>query len=78
MSEFDKAIKLQKKIDRALEYKVSTENLLKEQTVQLNDYIDKCSKEVKDDLKKLNDLGYEYMEHNMTSSIRKIRSDDES
>ena len=78
MSEFDKAIKLQKKIDRALEYKVSTENLLKKQTVQLNDYIDKCSKEVKDDLKKLNDLGYEYMEHNMTSSIRKIRSDDES
>lgn len=78
MSEFDKAIKLQKKIDHALEYKVSTENLLKEQTVQLNDYIDKCSKEVKDDLKKLNDLGYEYMEHNMTSSIRKIRSDDES
>ena len=78
MSEFDKAIKLQKKIDHALEYKVSTENLLKEQTVQLNDYIDKCSKEVKDDLKKLNDLGYEYMEHNMTSSIRKMRSDDES
>ena len=78
MSEFDIAIKLQKKIDHALEYKVSTENLLKEQTVQLNDYIDKCSKEVKDDLKKLNDLGYEYMEHNMTSSIRKIRSDDES
>ena len=78
MSKFDKAIKLQKKIDHALEYKVSTENLLKEQTVQLNDYIDKCSKEVKDDLKKLNDLGYEYMEHNMTSSIRKIRSDDES
>lgn len=77
MSEFDKAIKLQRKINHALEYKVSTENLLKEQTVQLNDYIDKCSKEVKDDLKKLNDLGYEYMEHNMTSSIRKIRNDDD-
>lgn len=73
MSEFDKAIKLQRSIDSHLEYTVSTKKLLKEQIVQLNDAIDKYSKKAKDDLKKLNDLGYEYMEHSDRSSIRKKR-----
>ena len=82
MSAFDKAIKLQKSIDNNLKEKESTEELLEKlddgaDTEPLYHYIDECSKEVNDDLKKLNDLGYEYMEHNMTSSIRKIRNDDD-
>lgn len=76
MSEFDKAIKIQRQIDGALENKESTAQLLTEQTTKLNDYIEECSKEVNGYLKKLNDLGYEYMERNMTSSIRKTRNDD--
>lgn len=73
MSAFDKAIKLQKSIDNNLEYKESTEKLLVKQTIQLDDYIEKCSNKIKVDLDALNKLGYEYIEHNNRSSIRKKR-----
>ncbi len=53
MTEFDKAIKLQREIDE-----------LKKHNILIG---------IDDKLKQLDSLGYEYMEHNMTSSIRKKR-----
>ena len=69
MSEFDEAIKLQKRID---ELKVGYNRTLKEGAID-QEYLIKIAEKVEE----LEKLGYEYMKHNMTSSIRKIRSDDD-
>lgn len=53
MSEFDKAIKLQKEIDE-----------LKKHNILIG---------VDEKMKELDKLGFEYMEYNMTSSIRRKR-----
>jgi len=53
MTEFDKAIKLQREIDELKKHKILIG--------------------IDDKLKQLDSLGYEYMKHNMTSSIRKKR-----
>jgi hypothetical protein len=53
MTEFSRAIKLQREIDELKKHKMLIG--------------------IDEKLKELDSLGYEYMEHNMTSSIRKKR-----